>query len=142
MGQQQINFSVMADWAMAGMELVTSTMSMDNIIAEATEDDVDDEDDLNVADALPTLPATDCPASSSPTADNPTGQEAVRCMEKALRYLENCPDADEMKVIQMKSLLSLTKGWHWPKQARITDYFSSCNNSDWFPCDAAMETLL
>ena len=111
-------------------EPVASTMTMDDIIADAIWDDADDEDNLNVAGALPTLPATDCPAPQAPTADIPTAQEVVLYMERALRYLENCSDADEMEVIQIKSLISSTKRRLRPKQARLTDYFSCRNNSD------------
>ena len=58
-------------------EPIASTMTMDDIIADAIWDDADDEDNLNVAGALPTLPATDCPAPSAPTADIPTAQQVV-----------------------------------------------------------------
>ena len=143
MDQQQINFSVTADWATADKEEpVASTISMNDIIADAIEDDADEEDNLNAANALPTLPATDCLAPQPQTEDIPTLQEAVRCMEKDLRYLEKGLNTDEMEPIQMKSLFSLTKGQLQPKQAQPTDYFSCRNNSDWFPCDASIELFL
>ena len=80
-------------------------------------------------DALPTLPATDCHAPSV-AQDIPTAQKAVWHMEQALHFLENCPDVDELEVIQMKSLISKTKGRLRRKQAWLTDYFTPRNVSD------------